>query len=392
MTKSNKRQFNKGTVLVLTLSGSRAYGTHNDDSLMGKISDTDVRGVCFEQLSDFFSGNNGISFTEQNAGWGKEVDSDFPCLIENKDSTVYGLSKWLEMAAKGSPNNLEILWMPRKHYFHISRLGEILVDSKELFISKKVRGSYKGYAISQLNRLKRHREWAQKGELVKPLISDYTTKLAPDSNLLTKSQHGAFIQFFIMLMREAIENRPMNEDFREYMRDLPYDAKAQQNPIPESLFPSVQALTNATDEFMALLHATQRYNSALTEYNDWLHWKKNRNEERALLEQKQGYDGKHAGHLMRLFRTGSEILRTGQLIVDRREAGDVDSLIQLRRGNVPYLDMIAMAEEAIMDLDKAEAESTLPEAPDHKLIQKLKEYLYECHFGIRIRNWVCCPN
>lgn len=99
-----------------------------------------------------------------------------------------------------------------------------------------------------------------------------------------------------------------------------------------------------------------------------MQWQTNRNPARAEMEAKFGYDLKHASHLVRLMRTGTEILRDGDLRVLRPDA---DELLAIRKGAYTYEQVleIAATEEAAMKA--AMLTSRLPKTPDHDKIDAI---------------------
>ena len=74
---------------------------------------------------------------------------------------------------------------------------------------------------------------------------------------------------------------------------------------------------------------------------------------------------------IRLLRTGIEILTTGQLIVDRRQAGDAEELLAMKRGEYSYEEIMAIANELHQGLDSACNESSLPERVDRDEVNQL---------------------
>ncbi|BAZ69075.1 hypothetical protein NIES4106_38440 [Fischerella sp. NIES-4106] len=76
-------------------------------------------------------------------------------------------------------------------------------------------------------------------------------------------------------------------------------------------------------------------------------------------------------HCIRLLRSGLEILRTGEVIVDRRIAGDIEELKAIRKGDYSYEQVMRMAEDLMIEMQKVYEESTLPDKPDLEQINKL---------------------
>lgn len=103
------------------------------------------------------------------------------------------------------------------------------------------------------------------------------------------------------------------------------------------------------------------FRGAVKHHAAYQEWRKNRNPKRALLEEKHGYDTKHAMHLCRLLKMGIEILRSGQVWVRRPDA---DWLREIRNGALSYEQLLEWVKSAESELALAESTSALPEEPD----------------------------
>lgn len=120
----------KDRILFLCLAGSHSYGTNVEGS------DIDIRGVYLESLSELI----GLESYEQY------VDN-------NTDTVIYSLKKFIKLVEAANPNVIEMLFCDEKHYLYISPLGRLLLDNRHLFLTKKIKYTFAGYARSQLNRL-----------------------------------------------------------------------------------------------------------------------------------------------------------------------------------------------------------------------------------------------
>lgn len=89
------------------------------------------------------------------------------------------------------------------------------------------------------------------------------------------------------------------------------------------------------------------------------------------MEAKVGYDCKFAMQAIRLLRTGIEILLTQNLIVDRREAGDAEQLLAIKRGDYTYEEVMKIANELYCGLNEAYARSELPKSVDSEVVNQL---------------------
>lgn len=118
-------------VCLLTLGGSRAYGTNLP------TSDVDIRGVAIPTKRDLLLGR------------------DFETVVDTAtDTTVYSVNKIMELLSKCNPNTMEILGLPEDEYFVMNGAGKLLYDNKDIFVSKEAAKSFMGYAMSQLYRLR----------------------------------------------------------------------------------------------------------------------------------------------------------------------------------------------------------------------------------------------
>jgi predicted nucleotidyltransferase len=107
--------------------------------------------------------------------------------------------------------------------------------------------------------------------------------------------------------------------------------------------------------------AEKAFRAAVKHHRAYRAWRKNRNPKRAVLEEKYGYDTKHAMHLCRLLKMGCEILDQGEVHVFRPDA---DWLRGVRGGQLSYQELLEWVREMEQRLADFEEKSTLPEAPD----------------------------
>ena len=105
-----------------------------------------------------------------------------------------------------------------------------------------------------------------------------------------------------------------------------------------------------------------------SEREAWELWKKNRNPERFALEEKFGYDTKHASHLLRLMYEGKELLLTGNLTFPRPEA---DLLVKVRKGLWSYDELMERVSEFDRDFEEWYNLSPLPHSPDKTRVNEL---------------------
>ena len=117
-------------IILLGLGGSHAYGTN----IAG--SDVDIRGIALNSKAEILGSAN----FEQ-------------VVNEATDTTVYSIRKIISLLSSCNPNTIELLGLRPEHYLYLSPIGQELLDNKKLFLSKRAKYSFGGYAFAQLRRL-----------------------------------------------------------------------------------------------------------------------------------------------------------------------------------------------------------------------------------------------
>lgn len=119
-------------IILLVVSGSHAYGLNTSES------DLDIRGIAIENEDTLFGLDNFEIF-------------------ENKetDTVIYSLRNFIRLAMKGSPNMLELLNVRNDDILYITDEGYKLLENKELFLSKKLYHTIRGFTKNSLNRMEK---------------------------------------------------------------------------------------------------------------------------------------------------------------------------------------------------------------------------------------------
>lgn len=314
LQQTNKPWLVENTILV-TLHGSRAYGTNTP------TSDTDIKGICVAPLDNYL-------------GLGKDFEqAEFKSEETETEGVVYELRKFMKLAAECNPNILEVLFVADEDVLFCSPAGQLLRDNRDMFVSKKARHTFAGYAQSQLKRIKGHRAW-----LLNPP-----------------------------------KGKPERADF-----DLP---EKGMGPSEMGALKSLEEKGHVFSESaVGLLQKEKAYFNALQEWKNYEGWKKSRNPARAELEAKCGYDSKHAMHLIRLLTMCAEILIGKGVCVKRTT--DVDILMQIRNGEWSYEKLIHAAGCAETLIDAVKGFSPLPEECDRQAVSDLCVQLIKRHHGV----------
>jgi predicted nucleotidyltransferase len=287
--------------------GSRAYGTDLP------TSDHDFKGVCVAPQKCVI----GFAYNFE-----QQIDGE---------STVYDLRKFMRLAADCNPNIIEILFADDADVLTITSVGRRLRDARGLFLSRKARHTFAGYAYAQLKKIKTHRRWLLEPPAKKPEREDFGLSTLAK---LSSSMLGAADE----LAKQGHE----------------LDANA-----------------------LEIVDAEKRYIAAHNQWQQYERWKRERNPQRAELEARNGYDTKYAMHLVRLMRMCREILR-GEGVVVRRP--DAQELLAIRAGAWSYDELVGYAESLDAELATLYETSALPWEPDRDALNALCVDLHQWHW------------
>jgi uncharacterized protein len=289
-----------------TISGSTAYGLNREDS------DVDLRGVIVGTRAWYF----GISKSPEQ--------------IElTADHVRYEIRKFLRLASEANPSVIELLFTDQIHHRFVSASGELLLANRHLFLSQRVAERFGNYAMGQLKRIRTHRAHLLQPPKHMPTRAEFNL---PDRTVIPADQLA------------AVESMLRNGELDE---------------------------TEAADvspNFLELLYRERRYKSAMTGWQSYQQWQRERNPKRSELEAKFGYDTKHAMHLVRLQRTGLDALQTGTLVITRQ---DRDELLAIRDGAWTFEELETEAERVNSELLEAAKASVLPAVPNNAAIEAI---------------------
>lgn len=250
-------------ILFLTLSGSHAYGTNVEGS------DIDIRGVAG---------------SPEILGFNR-----FEQAIDNRtDTVIYAVNKFVSLLAQGNPNIIELLGNDPELYVNMTPEGQMLLDNKELFLTRRVAYSYGGFANDQLRRLqmgllrngtspeplKNKFEKRSLDRLVAGQGKDDVFKISISEEVDSEGKHP-------LLISGSLNNYPVN-----------------------SLKSLLRGLTTTIDQYEQPQHPKAQKDAA--------------------------HINKHAMHLVRLYYTAFDILEQGRIVTCRDK--EREELLAIRNG------------------------------------------------------------
>jgi len=306
-------------IILKVYRGSHSYGTSHE------TSDIDLGAITIPSREYI------IGFENFEQYISKEY-YNFGDKTKKAEIAIYGLHKFFNLAFNCNPNIVEHLFVDDKHIIFYNDIGKMIMDNKFLFLTKRARHTFGGYAYSQLKRL--------------------TNKLPVDE------------------LKTRLNN--LNERIRQYniyITKLEYKLDILKKSITE-------ITDNDAEMIISLTNEIQEYNNMVNKANDEIIIVKKEigkgqhnhiGSHKGLIED-FGYDVKHSLHLIRLLNQGIEILETGELHVLRPEK---DYLLDIRHGKYTLEQVKSHAEQLFIKLDEAYEKSKLPHSPDRKKINDL---------------------
>lgn len=358
--------------ILLTKAGSRAYGMHTKDS------DLDVKGVAIAPKSYYLGCMRHFEQAD-----GKENIALFKSILAESEvangleGTVYELKKFLALVTECNPNNLDALFCRDEDVVLETKLGKLLRENRNFFISGRARWSYAGYAHAQLKRINLHRRYFTNPPTHEPTRAEFEL---PDA--IPKHKYDAAVD----AIQKKLDSWEM--DLSGISASDRIDIQSQfANKLAEIQLTADQKWQCAgraigyDENLLSLLEGERKFRRAQVEWKQYLDWKKNRNPERAAMEEKFGLDLKHATHLIRLMRMCKEILTTGQVRVWR---GDIDAedLLAIRAGSMTYEQIVEYSEKLEAECDEIykSGKYAVPKKPDTIVIDRLCEQMIEASF------------
>ena len=301
-------------IIILTLGGSHAYGTDNENS------DLDIRGCALNSKMQILTNENFEQFVN-----------------EATDTTIYAFNKLISLLSNVNPNTIEMLGNKPEHYFYVSPIGQELIDNAHLFLSKKAIYSFGGYANQQLRRLEN-----KSNRLV--------GQTQNEEHIYKTIEHAAY-------------------DFKNRYFTMPDDAiklyidKAVQEGYDTEIFMDVNLSHYPLRDYKGMWSEMQ---SIVKAYG-----KIGKRNEKAIEHNKLG---KHMMHLVRLYMMCLDILEKEKVVTYR--ADEHDLLMDIRNGKYldsnrqPIAEFYEMVDDFEKKLEYAKLHTNLPNNPDYKTINE----------------------
>lgn len=359
--------------IYLAVHGSQCYGMATENS------DLDAKGICIPPSEI----ENDLFHTFEQAENNIDIEKQISHLRNPKnpkiETTVYSLKKFIKLAAAVNPNVLELLYVKPEFQIIKNSAAEKLIQNRDLFLSARANFTFAGYAYAQLNKIQRHRKWIiTPRDLKQPRRNEYG---------LPEEAQQEVEEVFRYVKGEVekwnLSGFPLDENekgkLKETIWELVYEISSKkvnwENWVVAYTVTAIEKLArtlNLKEELLDLIKRENQYRRDLQTYNSWINWKNNRNPARKALEEKSQYDTKHASQLIRLLRSGLEILETGKFNVFR---DDAEELLLIKNGGWTYDSVVEYAEMMNKKMAAAYKITKLPKSVNYVAINSLYQEL-----------------
>ena len=354
-------------IILLTLSGSKAYGTNV--STPEHTSDTDIRGIALNSKREIL------------------LRKDFEQVSDTKtDTVIYSFNKIIKLLSDSNPNTIEMLGCEKEQYIKLLPIGEELLKNRHMFLSKIAVHTFGGYANAQLRRLQN------------ALARDSYPQSEKELHMLGSIRNAlyAMSQRYIPFDFDCIDNLVNGKNVVQNVKIIEQNAERINTKCPElKLHIGKSNRENMDSEILCDINLKnypvrdyagifQEMNAVINAYEKL--GKRNTKKDDVHLN-------KHAMHLIRLYLMAFDILEKEEIITYRKD--DLPLLMSIRNGDFQNKDGTFRSEffDIINEYEKRleyDAENTaLPDHPDYdeiddficfvneKVVNQEKEVSYE---------------
>lgn len=352
----------EANVIFSAIAGSRAYGTNTPES------DEDIRGIYINPAIEYLKIDQPVNQVSD----------------ERNDIVYYSLRRFCELAANANPNILELLYMPEDCIKKTSKWMGLLIENRDLFITKQCVDTHIGYAQAQIKKAKGKNKWVNNPQPKEAPAKEQFCWYFPS---VTGS--GSFPVRPIPLMETNIdlaEYHCASIEHTQWMYRLYHYGSGAKGVFRGDMLvcESIPKLDELERFSGVLIFNEPAWQQALKDHSSYWQWINNRNDKRWQKQEagEMDYDAKNMMHTIRLLLSGESILTNKEPIV-RVDKTNLKLLTDIRDGKYQYSELIDMAESIISRAGKLKKATDLINKAD---LAKVNELLLSITSGWQEEN------
>jgi predicted nucleotidyltransferase len=322
---------------------------------------------------------------------------------EKHDTTYYEFNRWVELLIKANPNALESLYVPKdKVVGEIHPAIQLIIDNRDLFLTKECFKSLSGYAYAQIQKCRGLNKKCVQPVMEKKDVLDfcYTFKeqgSQPIKEFLAergldqkycglvsipnmKDVYGVYYDFASFIHFEQPENW---EKFFYKFGSLGQWDKIQHritcrtffgysgivHPDGKSNEVRLSSIPKGEMPICFMTYNQNGYESYCRKYKEYQEWVEKRNPARYESNLKSNYDVKNVAHCVRLLHMGKELAEGKGFNVVR--TWDREMILDIRNHKYEYEEIIEYVEKVFTEMKELAEKCNLPKTVDLNKINDL---------------------
>lgn len=211
-------------IILIMPAGSRLYGNSRPQS------DWDYRGVFILNKKHKLSLNENCEQIEESKFFDKLNEEFNLGLKDTSDCVLYELTRFAKLALDNNPNILDTLCGNLENSIYHTEKGRKLLDAQGLFLSKKSKFTFSGYAVAQLKRIKGHNKWINQfphtDEVLKVLYKEYNHNKSVNWDWLVENFGGQVAEKVTgetAQEHQNFESKVTYDEFKKFVPNLDLD-------------------------------------------------------------------------------------------------------------------------------------------------------------------------
>lgn len=338
------------------------------------------------------------------------------------DTTFYELGRWVELLMKANPNALESLFVPQdKIIGSVHPAIQLIIDNRDLFVTKECFNSLSGYAVSQIKKCR-----GLNKKCVQPIVnrkevldfcfvpykqgSTNVEKWLNDNGLKQKycglvslpnmhDVYGLYYDFGTHIICEyGVDLRDNLQVDKLYMKLQDVDTMTENDKLfmksfltysgcetiyeiiptgyhgivsetSESNSVRFESISKGEAPLIIMTFNKSGYESHCKKYKEYQEWVENRNPVRYESNLKSNYDCKNVMHCVRLLHMGKELVEGKGFNVVR--TWDRDFLLEIRNHKYEYEEIMTYVENLFEEVNSKIATCSLPDTVDKEKVNEL---------------------